>query len=194
MISCVLLLVLGTSTLPVETTAAVTEIDSMVQNCLDQDILYPARHFLGTMKPVQGPGIKSWEVFIFEETEYELLDDDMLMSQRHYRMDCLFNHADYEIFTSFFFDIEENPVLCISTWRTENGHSLLYEDRFYFSEGTIIACSSDGASLRLPSDEDTQKGLDRLGYAQYVLNQIMNEPPGTPPVLFEQIEYIYAEF
>lgn len=194
MINCVLLLVLGTGTLPVETAAAVTEIDSIVQNYLDQNLLNPSRRFLGTLEPVQGPGIQSWEVFIFEETEYEHLDDDILMSQRHYRMDCLFNHAGFEILTSFFFDIEENPVLCISTWRTENDHSPLYEDRFYFSEGAILACSSDGASLRLPSDEDTQKGLDRLGYAQYVLNQVVNEPPGTPPVLFEQIGYIYDNF
>lgn len=64
MINCVLLLVLETGALPVETTAAVTEIDSIIQNCLDQDLLSPARRFLGTMKPVQGPGIKSWKVFI----------------------------------------------------------------------------------------------------------------------------------
>ncbi len=195
MISCVLLLVLGTGVLPMEVATTVAEIDSIVQNYLDQSLQSTVRPFLGTLAPVQGVGVNSWEVFVYEETEYELADDDMFMRQRHYRMECLFNHAGFEISTSFFFDIDENLILCVSAWCTNNEtSSLLYTDQFYFSENSLLACSSDGAPLRLPSDEDTQKGMDRLEYAQYVLNQIVNEPPGTPPVLFEQIEYIYDNY
>jgi len=70
MINCVLLLVLGTGTLPVETTTAVALIDSIVQNYLDQNLQSAVRPFLGTLSPVQGAGVNSWEVFIYEDRFY----------------------------------------------------------------------------------------------------------------------------
>lgn len=202
------LALMGTGTLSPATLSLIAEIDSMVESYLNPH-LAPARYFLGTLPPVQGPGIRTWDIRLYEETEYELAEDDMLMWQRHFRMECSYSHSDFDITTSFFFDLDENPVLCISKWWLNNGETplsmlsqgrtsdltlLLFVDKFYFSKNAVLAYSFDGAPLAIPSENELELGLNRLEYAQYILDNIVTSSPGSPPVFQEQIEYIYDNF
>lgn len=66
--------------------------------------------------------------------------------------------------------------------------------RFYYSQGEVIACSYDEESLVLPSESHREKGIARLAYLGYTLENIVSDPPGTPPVFMEQVEYIYENY
>ncbi len=190
---CILPFLLGTSSLSPASTASVADIDLLFES-LDQNHLTPSRHFRGTLPPVQGPGYRSWEVFLYEDTEYELIEEIMFMQERLYRIEHLFHHSDYCITTSYFFDPDENPVLCISAWWLENDESPVFEDRFYFSGNDVLACCYDGEPLTTPSEDDIEKGIARLEYAQYILDCVNAPCPGSSPVFTEQFDYVYDNF
>lgn len=190
---CILPFLLGTSTLSPLSTNSVAEIDLLVES-LDQNHLTPGRHFLGTLPPVQGPGFRRWEVFLYEETEYELIEETTFMQERVYRIEHLFYHSDFCITTSYFYDPDENPVICISAWWLENEEFPVFEDRFYFSGNDVLACSYDGEPLTVPSENDIEKGIYRLEYAQYILDCVNAPCPGSSPVFLEQFEYVYDNF
>jgi len=174
--------------------SCVVRIDSLTMNCIAENTHMSPRRFLGTLPPVQGPGICSWEILLYEETRSELIDNDLVMWQHMLMMECSYNHAGFEVTTNYYFDQDENAVLCISSWWLNSEVLPLFMDRFYYSQGEVIAYAYDEESLVSPSESHREKGTARLAYLRYILDNIVSDSPGAPPVFMEQIEYIYENY
>ncbi len=171
----------------------VTEIDLLV-NGIEENYSVYQRHFSGILPPVQGPGIRSWEVILYEETISEVVDEILFMDEKILQIDCIYYHSGFQIISTYYYNQADEVVLCSSTWSYRSDGIPLYFDKFYYSGSQVIACSSDDGSLTPPSAADIEKGNSRLRYADHIIEDVISCSAGSPPVFIEQIEYVYENF
>ncbi|MEA3266849.1 MAG: hypothetical protein U9P42_07890 [Candidatus Fermentibacteria bacterium] len=190
---CILLLLPGTSELPSEIADAVASIDIMVSEIESMGLT--SRPFRETNPSFQGPGSSSTEVILREDRLSEIVDDMLIETDLLRKMVCSYNYAaSFRISASYYYDTEENLVLCISTWEARDEVEPLCEDRYYYSGDEILACSFDGSPLIVPSGTNLDRGYARLEHSEYILTEIAELCLSAPSIFEERFDFVYSSY